>query len=585
MKMKHLIVIISILSILVSTPTAVAQSGIVFTSPDGEDYERGDELTISATSYSGDSEWTLQIQRGETVVWVDQGNSLGSVEYTLEIPSTWEKGSYKIYVNGDKSSPVIAEFYLDVPSSVGTPSGGGTTTPPPDDTITPPEVEAQETEEATDTLKDLDDDDAAYILIQINKTKAKEILEEMDEGNASKIAEAAVKAGYSDDIAKIINDMEDQKGAGVLLGLNTTSGASVVGRMASLNLNEAAKTVEEAVKRRLQDTDPEKSQETLDRIAKILDGTSTESLVDIFVEIANLPETPSTVATVMTVMQLTKVYDVVTAWINVGDLDELGLVFGYFEPEFLGTIYTGMNTEERNTLFPYLSAETVAMLPELGEFDLSGLSITPETIQVGETVSISVNAENIGTEAGSYVVNLKIDGATIETEELSLPVGADETVTWTLSESTPGTYDVDVNGLTGSFTVEAVPLTPANIIYESISVSSSSIKVGETVTVTVTVENTGEESGSETIQLYIDDMMNDSSSVSVSGEDSETVTFTVTLDEAGTYTLEAGDKSTTITVTEPVPDEPPSTFSWTYAIVAVVIIAAAAYIYMQQQKQ
>ena len=46
---------------------------------------------------------------------------------------------------------------------------------------------------------------------------------------------------------------------------------------------------------------------------------------------------------------------------------------------------------------------------------------------------------------------------------------------------------------------------------------------------------------------------------------------------------QAGDKSTTYTVT--APEEPPSQFPWTYVIVAVVIIVAAAYIYMQQQKQ
>jgi hypothetical protein len=38
---------------------------------------------------------------------------------------------------------------------------------------------------------------------------------------------------------------------------------------------------------------------------------------------------------------------------------------------------------------------------------------------------------------------------------LTLAAGEDETVTWTVSKTTAKTYNVDVNGLTGSFTVEA----------------------------------------------------------------------------------------------------------------------------------
>lgn len=184
-------------------------------------------------------------------------------------------------------------------------------------------------------------------------------------------------------------------------------------------------------------------------------ASDTDALVDIFVEIANLPETPETVATVMEAMEVTKVLDVVSAWVDAGSLEEFAEVFSYFSEDFLETIYLGMTTAERTALYPHLSEETVAALPDLGEFEVGGLSISPETVEPGEIVTISVDVENVGTGTSTYTVNLKIDGTTEESTELTLAAGEDETVTWTVSKTAAKTYNVDVNGLTGSFTLEA----------------------------------------------------------------------------------------------------------------------------------
>ena len=97
-------------------------------------------------------------------------------------------------------------------------------------------------------------------------------------------------------------------------------------------------------------------------------------------------------------------------------------------------------------------------------FASSDLSISPGEVEIGETVTISATVANTGTATGSYKVTLKIDGVVEETKEVTLKAGASKEVTFTTSKDAAGSYSVDVNGLSGSFTVKerpAPPVTPA----------------------------------------------------------------------------------------------------------------------------
>jgi len=55
-----------------------------------------------------------------------------------------------------------------------------------------------------------------------------------------------------------------------------------------------------------------------------------------------------------------------------------------------------------------LTGSFVAMEPPSAEFQVTGLSIEPPAVYVGETVSISVVVTNIGDAAGTYEVNCEV---------------------------------------------------------------------------------------------------------------------------------------------------------------------------------
>jgi len=87
------------------------------------------------------------------------------------------------------------------------------------------------------------------------------------------------------------------------------------------------------------------------------------------------------------------------------------------------------------------------------KFEVSELAVTPSSIKLGETVSISVKIANTGGEASSYDVVLKINGQPVSTKTVSLEPGASTTVTFSYTPETEGTYEIDVSGLGGSLTV------------------------------------------------------------------------------------------------------------------------------------
>jgi hypothetical protein len=88
-------------------------------------------------------------------------------------------------------------------------------------------------------------------------------------------------------------------------------------------------------------------------------------------------------------------------------------------------------------------------------FSVSALNINPLKVSTGKKVNISALATNSGTAAGTYEVTLKINGSVQSTKTVTIAAGASVTVSFTTQKNVAGVYMVDVNGLTGSFTVSA----------------------------------------------------------------------------------------------------------------------------------
>ena len=87
-------------------------------------------------------------------------------------------------------------------------------------------------------------------------------------------------------------------------------------------------------------------------------------------------------------------------------------------------------------------------------FRISELDISPSEVDIGQMVTISVLVINSGNLEDTYQVTLEIDNKVIEAQEVTVNAGFSKEVTFTISKDVAGTYSVDVNGLTDSFTVK-----------------------------------------------------------------------------------------------------------------------------------
>ncbi len=427
---------------------------------------------------------------------------------------------------------------------------------------------------AANVVEELKTETAAKVIVSSNATTAAQIVEKLPLATAAAIVESAVTSNNTAAISNVLLTMNDQDAARVLVETNTQHAATVIEAMATQDLNEAAKTVEDAIKLFINDLDPTSKAEVKKRVKEALENVTVDSLVQLFIEIANLPNTPSTVAAMFETFDLATTLQVIT---GIGELDawsELGKVFGYLSQGSLGTIYSAMPSAQRGSVSPYLSAQTVALLPKVGTFQVSAMTVAPASVASGAAVTVTVKVTNVGVEAGSHDVVLKVNGVTDQTKSVSLNVGASADVSFTVTKTAAGSYSVAVESQSGSFSVTQAK--PAEFKVSNLQISKTSAASGEEVTVTVTVSNAGEVSGSYTLSVKLDGVEKHSEAITLAGGASVTKTYKVSSTTAGAHTVAVDGSSVQFTVAAAPPPAPDYTM-WMLGGAVVVIAALAVY--------
>ena len=148
-----------------------------------------------------------------------------------------------------------------------------------------------------------------------------------------------------------------------------------------------------------------------------------------------------------------------------------------------------------------VSSDAPAVKP--AEFQVTELIVNPSAVMVDETVEISVKVTNVGEASGSYTVDFKIDDTTHETKDVTLPGGATDVVVFEVTETNSGTYNVEIDGLSGSFTVEAPIVASDKTDLIRVFVNPYEVWEGETVTVTARANNNASEEGVLAVRLIV----------------------------------------------------------------------------------
>jgi hypothetical protein len=174
-----------------------------------------------------------------------------------------------------------------------------------------------------------------------------------------------------------------------------------------------------------------------------------------------------------------------------------------------------------------VSSDAPAVKP--AEFQVTELTVNPSAVMVDETVEISVKVTNVGEASGSYTVDLKIDDTTHETKDVTLPGGATDVVVFEVTETNSGTYNVEIDGLSRSFTVEAPVVASDKIDLVRVFVNPYEVWEGETVTVTAKVDNNASEEGVLAVRMIVGGEVLETKQVTLDAYDfGATIEFTLT---------------------------------------------------------
>ena len=96
---------------------------------------------------------------------------------------------------------------------------------------------------------------------------------------------------------------------------------------------------------------------------------------------------------------------------------------------------------------------TITNVPPPSTLRISFLITDPYEVWVNEQVTISVNVTNTGNEAITYPLPFKVNNVIRATKVIQIAAGETQTIVANVTESSEGTYSVDVMGVRGSFTI------------------------------------------------------------------------------------------------------------------------------------
>ncbi len=95
--------------------------------------------------------------------------------------------------------------------------------------------------------------------------------------------------------------------------------------------------------------------------------------------------------------------------------------------------------------------------PSSAEFSIEDFTITPNPANVDETITVSFRITNTSGVTGDFTAGLSINGEPVDSKTESFDPGDSRMMSFEVTISEPGTYEIDVNGTKGTLEVTAPP--------------------------------------------------------------------------------------------------------------------------------
>ncbi len=202
-------------------------------------------------------------------------------------------------------------------------------------------------------------------------------------------------------------------------------------------------------------------------------------------------------------------------------------------------------------------SETLTVAEEYVDFTLSSFEPVDTTVVSGEAVDISAAVTNEGNTEGTQTVSADLDGATVDSQEVTLGAGNQTTVSFTLETAnvSAGSHTHAIatadDSQSGTLTIE--DRVPATFTVSELSPTERTVTAGTTVDVSATITNVGERSGTQQVRLTVGESQVDNRTLTLDSSESAGVTLAVDTSTLGpgsyTHSIETANDSQSGTLT------------------------------------
>lgn len=178
-------------------------------------------------------------------------------------------------------------------------------------------------------------------------------------------------------------------------------------------------------------------------------------------------------------------------------------------------------------------------------FRVENISLNPEEVPEGEPIRVEADVKNIGGAEGTHTVKVQVDGETFE-DEITLAGGESKAVQFDVVKHVEGTYNLSLENSTESFRV----IDPAEFEVDNLSVDPSEVEPGNSVIVFADVVNKGGLTGSYSLELKVDGVLEEGDTVELDPGESVSVSFEVVRNVSDSYEVSLGGLTDSFYVVE-----------------------------------
>ena len=221
-------------------------------------------------------------------------------------------------------------------------------------------------------------------------------------------------------------------------------------------------------------------------------------------------------------------------------------------------------------------------------FSYSGLTISPEVVDAGSPINVTVTVRNTGNLSGSTTVTLVLNGVVKDAKEVTLDAEKSAALSFILNtDDYDGNYNVKIGDQQGNFIVLLLPIPDALVEYSGLQITPTKVNPGNNVTITLNVKNKGNVTGLFNVMLSLDGSVKSTRTGPLTGGNSTLIKFTLSSSHIGVHEIEVGDLGGSFNVTNPTPPQETGTREYIlYMLVGIeaVIILLVILLFLRRRR-